>query len=364
MSDQKFRAAALLDRDGTVIEERQYLSDPAGVELLPGAAHAIKILNMEGIAAVLTTNQSGVARGFFSEETLHDIHKVMEEKLAAEGAKLDAIYYAPSGPDDGDPRRKPGIGMYEDARRDLGLEGLPVFSVGDMSRDVEFGVNAGGKGIRVLTGNQLKPDPNKMEVLRRMKERGKSDTAEHLLEAVHIILADLAEDACKGDFSVRRKFSDMYTIADALDEERAKENRIVMANGCFDLIHGGHVSYLDGARQMGDVLVLALNSDASVARLKGANRPILPIQERITLIAAIRSVDYVTIFHDDTADHVMDVLKPDIHAKGTDYKPGTVPEGSTAKKLGLETQIAGEDKENSSRDIIGTILERMKAGLV
>lgn len=364
MAQNRFRAVALLDRDGTVIEEKHYLADPAGVELIPEAAEAIRILNDEGIAAVLTTNQSGVGRGLFTEETLGKIHQVVVDKLTEQGARLDGIYYATSLPDAKDPRRKPDIGMYQEASRDLGLEGLPVYAIGDMSRDVEMGVRAGGKGIRVLTGQQLKPDPRKIEVLREAKEKGAYYSAENLMHAVHLMLADMADDYCEGDMHVRAKFADMYSTATALQMERLSGNRIVMANGTFDLLHGGHVSYLIGARQMGDKLVVALNSDAGVRRLKGANRPVLPEWERIQLIANMRCVDYVTLFHEDTADHVMDVLRPDVHAKGTDYRPDTVPEGATAQKLGLTTAIAGADKENSSRDIIGTVLERSRKGLL
>lgn len=362
---QQFRAVALLDRDGTIIEEREYLSDPKGVALLPGAAEAIRLLNLEKVAAVLTTNQSGIPRGILTEEILGQIHDRLVADLAAKDARLDGIYFSPSMPNSGDPRRKPDTGMYRDAARDLNLKGLPVFSVGDRVLDVEFGVNAGGMGIRVLTGHQLKQDlPNKIQRLQRDRQQGKADTAEDLLEAVHQILADLAIDGCQDDLHVKAKFGDMYEIARSLESARAREARIVMANGCFDLIHGGHISYLESAREMGDVLVVAINSDASVRRLKGDKRPVLNETERIRLLANMRCVDFITIFHQDTADHLMGVIRPTIHAKGTDYKPGSVPEGPTAKKLGLQTRIAGDDKENSSRDIIGTVVERAKAGLL
>ena len=366
MTEQpKFRAVALLDRDGTIIEEREYLSDPEGVELISGAAHAIKILNQERIAAVLTTNQSGIPRGYFTESTLAQIHDRMVEELGRQDAHLDGIYYAPSLPDSGDPRRKPGTGMYQEAARDLGLEGLPVFSIGDRGLDAEFGVACGGKGIRVLTGHQLKQDmPNKMKAMIRDSERGLVDTAENLLQAVHLMLADLLEERIGEDLLVHSKFSDMFTLSRALETDRSAGNRIVLTNGCFDLVHGGHVSYLESAKDMGDKLVLAVNSDASMSRIKGPERPIMPETERIQFLASLRCIDYITIFHDDTADLLLETIKPDIHAKGTDYRPDNVPEGSTAKRLGFKTAIAGAAKENSSKDIIQIVLERAREGVL
>ena len=365
MSQKRFRAVALLDRDGTVIEEREYLADPAGVELLPGAAHAIRILNQEGIAAVLTTNQSGIPRGFLTEETLVKIHERMVADLAAQGAHLDAIYHAPSLPDSGDPRRKPATGMYHEAVRDLDLAGLKVFSIGDRTLDVEFGVNAGGKGIRVLTGHQLKQDvPNKLQTMLKTRAKGLAFTSENILEAVHLLLADLADDGCYQDRYVVKKFADMYGVANALETYRARQSRIVLANGCFDLLHGGHASYLEAARQMGDVPVVAPNSEASVRRLKGESRPIINECDRIQILANFRCVDYVTMFHDDTADHLIEVLRPDIHAKGTDYTPQNVPEGATNRRLGHQFAVAGDPKENSSRDIIKEVTQRAKAGLL
>ncbi len=360
-----FRAVALLDRDGTINEEVEYLSDPAQLRLLPGAARAIRLLNMEGIAAVLTTNQSGIARGYFDEARLAEIHELLEKMLVEEGAHLDAIYHCPSLPDAGDPRRKPGIGMYEQAVRDLGLEGLPVFSIGDRSLDTDFGLACGGRGIRVLTGQQLKGDvPKDLHRAHEARRRGKLFTSEDLLHAVHVLLAELNFDAVPDDLLFNKKYGDLYATARALQVEREKDNRIVLANGCFDLLHGGHISYLQGAHSMGDRLVLAVNSNASIRRIKGPGRPLLSEPERLRLMASIRYVDYLTVFFEDSADNVLEVLRPDIHAKGTDYSSDNVPELQTARRLGVETRIAGEAKENSSRDIIEVVVERANQGLL
>src|SRR5437867_10682896 len=99
---------------------------------------------------------------------------------------------------------------------------------------------------------------------------------------------------------------------------RTEGRRIVLANGCFDLLHVGHIRYLRDARRLGDVLFVGINSDAAVARLKGAGRPLMPVAERIELLAALRAVDHVVVFDDDTADRLVTAIKPDVHAKGTD----------------------------------------------
>ena len=365
IAGRKFRAVALLDRDGTINEEVNYLYNPEQVKLLPGAARAISILNSENIAVIITTNQSGIGRGMFDEAALASVHAKLLEDLKKEGALVDAIYFCPALPDAGDVRRKPSRGMYDDAVRDLALGDIPVYSIGDRTLDVEFGVRCGGKGIRVLTGHQLKEDlPMDIRALHEKREHRLIFTAENLLEAAHVLLADLSSEAGRNDATLQKKFADVYTTARSIAEERAQGNRVVLANGCFDLLHGGHASYLADARALGDRLVVAINSNASVARLKGKGRPILNELDRLQLLAAIRYIDYLTIFHEDSADRVLEILRPDIHAKGTDYRSDNVPELETSRRLGIETKIAGNPKENSSRDIIGTIAERAAKGLI
>ena len=134
--------------------------------------------------------------------------------------------------------------------------------------------------------------------------------------------------------------------------------RIVLANGGFDLIHAGHVRYLREARKKGDLLVVALNSNASLSGLKGPGRPILPQRERAEIIAAFEGVDYVVIFGEPDVERILRALRPDVHVKGSDYTKDTVPEREIVRSYGGRVAIAGGPKIRSTSDIISRILKR------
>lgn len=141
---------------------------------------------------------------------------------------------------------------------------------------------------------------------------------------------------------------------------RAEGKRIVLANGCFDLLHVGHVRYLAAARRLGDVLFVGINSDATVTRLKGPGRPLLPADERAEMLLALRDVDHVVVFDDERADRLIERLRPDVHAKGTDYTPDSVPEARTVRKVGGRVAVVGDPKAHSTRDLIARIRERFE----
>ena len=134
--------------------------------------------------------------------------------------------------------------------------------------------------------------------------------------------------------------------------ERRKGARIVLANGCFDLFHVGHIRYLAGARALGDVLIVGINADDQVRRLKGANRPYMPEAERAEIVSSLKFVDYVTIFAEPTVEALIRAIQPDFHAKGTDYTPETVPEREIVREYGGKTVIVGDPKDHSSTDLI------------
>jgi len=140
-----------------------------------------------------------------------------------------------------------------------------------------------------------------------------------------------------------------------LEQEKIRGRRIVFANGCFDGLHVGHARYLEAARREGDVLVVGINSDASTRELKGPGRPILEEGARATLVAALRSVDYVVIFSEPNVERLLEELRPDVHAKGTDYTAETVPERATAERLGIHVAIVGDPKDHSTRALLESV---------
>jgi len=142
------------------------------------------------------------------------------------------------------------------------------------------------------------------------------------------------------------------------DRLRAARKRIVLANGVFDLLHVGHVRYLAAARRLGDVLFVGINADAAVTRLKGPGRPLMPATERAELLAALRPVDHVVVFEEDTADRLVAAIRPHVHAKGTDYRADAVPEAGTARTVGAEVAIVGDPKDHATRDLIRLVAER------
>ena len=146
-----------------------------------------------------------------------------------------------------------------------------------------------------------------------------------------------------------------------VDAQRRKGRRIVLANGVFDLLHVGHVRYLSAARALGDVLVVAVNSDASVRRLKGQGRPLMSAAERAELIGALRPVDAVVVFEEDSVDRLVGALRPDVQAKGTDYTEDSIPERDSVRAAGGRVAIAGDPKDHSTRDLIATIVARFGA---
>jgi rfaE bifunctional protein nucleotidyltransferase chain/domain len=151
------------------------------------------------------------------------------------------------------------------------------------------------------------------------------------------------------------KIGSLEEVVGRLAPVRATGRRVALANGCFDLLHVGHVRYLDGARKEADVLVVAVNSDASVRRLKGDGRPLMPAADRALMVAALRSVDHVLVFDEDDVGKVLLALRPDVHCKGTDYTPETVPEKDVVRSYGGRVAIVGDPKDHDTRRILERI---------
>lgn len=159
---------------------------------------------------------------------------------------------------------------------------------------------------------------------------------------------------------IRRAASKIVSLARAAamtEAWRAQGVRVVLANGVFDLVHVGHARYLAGARALGGRLVVGVNGDRAAAALKGPGRPVLPATDRAALVAALRAVDLVVVFEEERADALIEAIRPDVHAKGTDYRTDTVPERGVTESVGGTTAIAGDPKDHASR----ALFERVRA---
>jgi rfaE bifunctional protein nucleotidyltransferase chain/domain len=153
----------------------------------------------------------------------------------------------------------------------------------------------------------------------------------------------------------REKILSREGLHHVLDEHRRAGRKVVFANGVFDLLHVGHVRYLQAARAEGDLLIVGINSDASTRALKGAGRPILTERARASLVAAIAAVDYVVIFDEHDVNALLREYQPEVHAKGTDYTTDNVPERDLTALLGIRTAIVGDAKNHSTRDLIARL---------
>ena len=151
------------------------------------------------------------------------------------------------------------------------------------------------------------------------------------------------------------KLGSLERVGEKVKAARAEGKSIALANGCFDVLHVGNVRYLQGARAEADVLVVGVNGDASVRRLKGEDRPLLPAGDRALLVGALRAVDHVIVFDEDDVRGLLLALKPDVHCKGTDYTPDTVPEREVVRSYGGRVAIVGDAKQHDTRTLVARI---------
>ena len=151
------------------------------------------------------------------------------------------------------------------------------------------------------------------------------------------------------------KLLPLSVVCERAAAARREGKRVALANGCFDVLHVGHARYLAGAKAEADLLVVGVNGDASVRRLKGEGRPVLAANERALLVAALRSVDYVVVFEQDDVSELLLALRPDVHCKGTDYTTETVPERDLVRSYGGRVAIVGDPKDHDTRALLARI---------
>lgn len=153
----------------------------------------------------------------------------------------------------------------------------------------------------------------------------------------------------------RGKVAPLETVRERVAALRGGGKTVALANGCFDVLHVGHVRYLEGARREADTLVVGVNGDASVRRLKGEGRPVMPYRDRALLVGALRAVDHVVVFEEDDVSRLLLELRPDVHCKGTDYTPDTVPERDVVRSYGGRVAIVGDPKDHDTRKLLARV---------
>ena len=155
-----------------------------------------------------------------------------------------------------------------------------------------------------------------------------------------------------------KKVCSLNKLPNLVRKLKKDNKKVVFANGCFDVLHVGHIRYLEGAKSLGDILIVGINSDKSELQLKGTGRPVMPEEDRIEIVAALKCVDYVVPFSDLTVENLLRTIKPAIHAKGTDYTAETVPERDIVLSYGGQVAITGDRKDHSTTDIISKIQQQ------
>jgi rfaE bifunctional protein nucleotidyltransferase chain/domain len=339
-----------IDKDGTLVSDVPYNVDVARIELSAGAGEALALLQQAGYALVVVSNQSGVARGLFAETALRTVEEHIRTLLSEAHVSIDAFYWCTHGPNDRCACRKPAPGMLRQAEKELRLDLDRSWIIGDILNDVEAGHRAGCRSILLDAGNETEwmsgPGRDPEYIASTL-----IDAAEQIIrERLHEFVGCLATPTWTTKLSFDRE-----RLAKRLADRQQSGERIVLTNGCFDILHAGHVRYLAAARALGDALVVGLNSDEGVRRLKGEGRPLNRLLDRAEVLAALSSVDHVVPFEDETASELVRFLRPDVYAKGGDYTAQTLPEAREVEHYGGAVRIMPLVAERSTSAMIARI---------
>ena len=326
------KRAVFLDRDGVIVKDKGYVHKIEDLEIIDGAAEAIKNFNKANFLVIVISNQSGIARGLYREEDLETFNREMIKRLNILGAKIDGIYFCPHHPKEAKVERynrvcecrKPAPGMILKASKEHNVDLKHSWIIGDQESDVTAGKKAGCKTI--LIGRDAKD----------------------LNEATKMI-----NESCSP--VLNRKIRDKYNIMELVQELRKNGKKIVFTNGCFDILHYGHIYYLNEAKKLGDALIVGLNSDSSVKKIKGNVRPINGEAVRLAVLIALEAVDYAIVFNEETPLDLIEIIKPNIHVKGGDWKGKKIPEKEAVEKNGGRVEFIDYLNGYSTTSIIEKI---------
>ncbi len=308
-----------LDRDGTINVDKGFTHKIEDLHFEEGTIEGLKRLAANQLFVL--TNQSGIGRGIFTEQDLHRFHEHISEILRREGVHIKEFFYSSDLPNTGSKTRKPSPHFVLEAQKKYGFDLSKTWVVGDRRVDVETAKRAGCSSVLLLTGLGPKELPD-------ARLHDPSYVASDLLRAAVFISKE----------NVESKLVERSKIQELGEGLRSKARRIVSLNGTFDIIHDGHEKIIREAKEQGDILVMAINSDVSVKRNKGPERPINSQDKRAMMLAAYREIDFVTIFDEATPIEFIRDLKPSVHVNGSDYGVNCI-EAPVVQEVGARLHI-------------------------
>lgn len=311
--------AIFLDRDGVINEDPGYVHKIKDLKFYPGIFKALNLLKKEFIFIIIT-NQSGIGRGYYTEDDFHKFNSKVVNELKKQKIEIKKTYYCPHHPDEKCSCRKPNISSIKQAEKEFNIGLKSSWVIGDHPHDIEMGKNAGCSSIYLLTGHGVKH-------LGEARKLNPDYIAAEMSQAAGYILFDKQEKL------IKRK-----DIQPIIKDLRKKSKKIVTINGTFDILHKGHEFILKEAKRQGDVLIVGLNTDSSVKQNKGPKRPFNSEQSRAKMLANFDFVDYVVLFNEKTPIELLEVIKPDVHVNGDDYGENCI-EADTVRKYGGKIYI-------------------------
>ncbi|MFH1324023.1 MAG: D-glycero-beta-D-manno-heptose 1,7-bisphosphate 7-phosphatase [Nanoarchaeota archaeon] len=327
--------AIFLDRDGTINIDNGYTHKTQDLKFYPDVFKALSLLK-RNFKFIIITNQSGIGRGYYTEDEFHKFNNHIVNELKKNGIEIKKTYYCPHHPDENCNCRKPNISSIKKAEKEFNIDLNRSWMIGDHPCDMELGKNAGVRSIYLLTGHGAK----------------------HLEEARKFnpdyIAAEISQAADYILFNKEEKIIDRKDITSIIETLRREGKSIVTINGTFDILHKGHEFILKEAKKQGDILIVGLNSDSSVKQNKGPERPLNSEQSRARMLANFDFVDYVVLFNEKTPIDLLEAIKPDIHVNGDDYGENCIESGIVKKNSG-KIHIVKKIKGISSTNIIESI---------
>lgn len=307
--------AIFLDRDGTLnVDKEGYTFKIEDFELHEGVIEGLKLLSKDYLLFIIS-NQSGIGRGYYSEEEMKKFNQHMFALFEKEGIKIEEFLFCPHPPKDSCDCRKPKTKLIDNLEEKYDLNLKNSWVIGDHDTDIGLAKNLGSSGIYLLTGHGVKH-------FKEARENNPDYISANFLHAAKFI--------SNQDPS---KILTRTQLLEKLEHLKETEKKIVTINGAFDIFHSGHEKILSESKKQGDVFIVGLNSDSSVKQNKGEDRPINTELSRALMLSCFDYVDYITFFEEKTPMNLLSIIKPKVHANGSEYGENCI-EAETVKKFG------------------------------